>query len=291
MTNRVSGHGAPVTPTERVIRGASLLYVALVVVFLIGPIVIVIVESFNKARYLSFPPDGLSLDWYREFLSDDSWLSAMVTSFKISVAAALLATVLGTMAAWALTRAKMRGKGLIFGFLFSPVVVPLIVLAMSYYFFFSRYHLIGHWLAIAAAYSVMGLPFVLVTVHTALQQFDPAQEQAARTLGAGPVRTLLRITLPQIGSAIAAGAVFAFVTAFDEAVIILFVAGNGAITLPRKLWDSVRYDLDPRLAVAGTVLILVSLILFAVATTIGRFFTRRRRKASGAGAALQGAKP
>jgi ABC-type spermidine/putrescine transport system permease subunit II len=157
------------------------------------------------------------------------------------------------------------------------VIVPVIVLAMGYYFFLSQFHLIGNWLAVATAYSVMGIPFVLVAVSSALQHFDKELENAARTLGAGPVRTLWHVTLPRIVSAIAAGAVFAFVVAFDEAVIILFVSGNGAITLPRKLWDSVRYDLDPTLAVAGTVLITVCVGLFLLAELISTIRERRER--------------
>jgi ABC-type spermidine/putrescine transport system permease subunit II len=268
----------PRTPLERAIGWAFRILVWLVLLFLIVPIGIVIAESFNSVAYLSFPLEGVSLEFYRKFLGDSSWIDATGNSARIATMAAILATVIGTMAAWSLARTRMRGRGLIFALMISPVIVPLIVLAMSYYFFFAKLQLIGNEFAIAAAYAVMGVPLVLVAVSGALQHVDSELEKAARTLGAGPVRSVWRITLPQLASAIGAGAIFAFVSAFDEAVVILFVAGSDSITLPRKLWDSVRYDIDPTLAVAGTVLIVVSVGLFLVAELIGTLRARRRRR-------------
>lgn len=268
----------PLTPVERTLRWLLYIVVAAVLAFLVGPIVIVVLESFNKVAYLSFPLKGWSTRWYHTFFGDPSWRAAIWQSLRLAIMSSIIATVLGTAAAWSLSRRKPRGGGLIYAFLFSPLIVPLIVLAMSYYFFFSSLHLIGNQFAIAAAYSVMAIPLVLVVVSGALQHVDPELEKAARTLGAGPVRALMRITLPQIGSAIGAGAVFAFVMSFDEAVVILFVSGSGTITLPRKLWDSVRYDLDPTLAVAGTVLIGTSIGLFILAELFGAVRDRRRRR-------------
>jgi ABC-type spermidine/putrescine transport system permease subunit II len=268
----------PRTPLERTLGWVFRVLVWLVFAFLVVPIGIVVAESFNGVAYLSFPLQGVSLKFYRAFFGDSSWMHATVTSARIALMAAVLATLIGSMAAWALARSKMRGRGLIFALMLSPMIVPLIVLAMSYYFFFAKLQLIGNEIAIAAAYAVMGIPMVLVVVSGALQHFDPELENAARTLGAGPVRTLWRITLPRLASAIGAGAIFAFVAAFDEAVVILFVAGSDAITLPRKLWDSVRYDLDPTLAVAGTVLIVVSVGLFLLVEVAGSVRDRRRRR-------------
>ena len=265
----------PATTTEKAFRWGLRLVVVLVLAFLVGPILIVVAESFNSVNYLSFPLEGVSLHAYDEFFSDSSWVDATLLSARIALLASFIATVLGTMAAWALARTRSRVKAVVFGLLYSPVIVPIIVLAMGYYFFFSEIQAIGVWPAVAAAYAVMGIPFVLVSVSSALQHFDKELENAARTLGAGPIRTLRYVTLPRLASAIAAGAVFAFVVAFDEAVIILFVSGSGAITLPRKLWDSVRYDLDPTLAVAGTVLIVVCVSLFLLAELLNSLRERR----------------
>ncbi|WP_051792979.1 ABC transporter permease [Amycolatopsis jejuensis] len=269
----------PATPLERVLRWGLRIVVALVLGFLIVPILIVVVESFNSVDYLSFPLEGWSLRHYEQFFSNVDWVSATTQSAKIAGLAALIATVTGTLAAWGLGRSRARGKALAFALLYSPIVVPIIVLAMSYYFVFAKLHVIGEWVLISVAYSVMGVPYVLVAVSNALQQFDPELENAARTLGASMTRTLRWITLPQLTSAISAGALFAFVVAFDEAVIILFVSGSGSITLARKLWDSVRYDISPTVAVAGTVLIVVCTGLFLVAELIKALKERRERRA------------
>ncbi|WP_084266020.1 ABC transporter permease [Actinomadura macra] len=268
----------PATPMERALHWALVGVVTLVFAFLVIPILIVILESFNSADYLSFPPEGWSLTHYRRFFADSAWVDATLLSARIALLAAAIATVVGTVAAWGLARSTSRGKGLVFALLYSPLVIPIIVLAMSYYFTFADYRLIGQWQMVAIAYSVMGIPYVLVSVSSALQQFDPELENAARTLGAGLPRTLLQITLPSLTSAISAGALFAFVIAFDEAVIILFVAGNDSVTLARKLWDSVRYDLTPTLAVAGTILIAVCVGLFVLSELIKILRERRERR-------------
>ncbi|WP_242909552.1 ABC transporter permease [Actinomadura terrae] len=268
----------PATPVEHVLHWSLLGVVTLVFAFLVIPIVIVVLESFNSADYLSFPLEGWSLHHYRRFFADSAWVDATLLSARIALLAAAIATVVGTIAAWGLARSASRGKGVVFALLYSPLVIPIIVLAMSYYFTFADYKLIGQWQMVAVAYSVMGIPYVLVSVSSALQQFDPELENAARTLGAGMTRTLLRITLPSLTSAISAGALFAFVIAFDEAVIILFVAGNDSVTLARKLWDSVRYDLTPTLAVAGTILIAVCVGLFCLSELIKTIRERRERR-------------
>lgn len=258
----------PSTPIESVFRWGLRVLVVLVFAFLVVPILVVIAESFNGVNYLSFPLKGVSTQHYDRFFTDDTWVAATLLSAKIALLSCIIATSFGTMAAWSLARTKGRSKTLVYGLLYSPVIMPLIVLAISYYFFLSKFQLIGNWIAVSFVYAVMGVPFVLVAVSSALQHFDPEMESAARTLGAGPIKTLWYVTFPRIASGIAAGAIFAFVVAFDEAVIILFVSGSSAITLPRKLWDSVRYDLDPTLAVAGTVLIVVCVALFLVSELI-----------------------
>jgi putative spermidine/putrescine transport system permease protein len=268
----------PATPIEITCRWLLKLTSFATFAFLVVPILIVVAESFNGVNYLSFPLEGFSTMHYSDFINDQSWVSASMTSARIAALASLVATLLGTMAAWALARAKGRGSSMAYGLLYSPVVVPIIVLAISYYNFFSDLQAVGNWIAVALAYAVMGVPFVLVAVSSALHNFDPEIENAARTLGAGPIRTLWHITFPRIASGIAAGAIFAFVVAFDEAVIILFVSGSGSITLSRKLWDSVRYDLSPSLAVAGTVLIGVCVMLFLLSELITSLRERKAKQ-------------
>lgn len=252
------------------------LLVAAILVFLIAPIAIVVHQSFNGVGYLSFPIQNPSLRWYRDFFGNDVWMSAIRTGLTLALIAAIISTLLGTMAAWALSRVTFRGKNLVLALMFSPIVAPTIILALAFYLFFADLKLIGNQYAIAAAYGVLGIPYSLVTVTAALTQFDPAQEQAAATLGAGPLRVLWHITLPQIATSIFAGFFFAFILAFDEVIIITFLGGGETITLARQMWNSVRYDLTPVLAVAGTLLIAFSMGMFLLVDIISTVRDRRR---------------
>lgn len=272
--------GPTTSPASRLERVASKAFIAAawtVLLFLLAPVLIIVVESFDTSNYLSFPPKGLTLKWYESVLGDASWRAAFLTSLRISTIAAVLATVLGGMAAWALARVRWRGKGLLLTFMVSPMIVPVIVMALAYYFGLAPLGLIGHESAIAVVYAVMGIPMVIIILQGALEHFNPDLEKAARTLGAGPLRTLRHVTIPQLASAVMAGAVFAFVLAFDEAVVILFVSGSSAVTVPRKLWDSVRYDLDPSLAAVGTLLIAATVLLLTISELLD--LVRRRRRA------------
>lgn len=250
--------------------------VAAIFVFLIAPIAIVVHQSFNGVGYLSFPIQNPGLRWYRDFFGNDVWMSAIRTGLTLALIAAIISTLLGTMAAWALSRVAFRGKSLVLALMFSPIVAPTIILALAFYLFFADLHVIGNRYAIAAAYGVLGIPYSLVTVTAALTQFDPAQEQAAATLGAGPLRVLWHITLPQVATSIFAGFFFSFILAFDEVIIITFLGGGETITLARQMWNSVRYDLTPVLAVAGTLLIGISMGMFLLVEIISTARERRR---------------
>lgn len=251
-------------------------FVTAIFIFLVAPIAIVVHQSFNGVGYLSFPIQDPSLRWYRDFFGNDVWMSSIRTGLKLAVIAAVISTLLGTMAAWALSRVTFRGKNLVLALMFSPIVAPTIILALAFYLFFSDLQLIGNQYAIAAAYGVLGIPYSLVTVSAALTQFDPSQEQAAATLGAGPLRVLWHITLPQIATSIFAGFLFSFILAFDEVILINFLGGGETITLARQMWNSVRYDLTPVLAVAGTLLIAFSMSMFLLVDIVGTMRDRRR---------------
>ncbi|MEI2618522.1 MAG: ABC transporter permease [Thermomicrobiales bacterium] len=251
-------------------------FVGAIFVFLIAPIAIVIHQSFNGVGYLSFPIQNPGLRWYRDFFGNDVWMRAIRTGLSLALIAAVISTLLGTMAAWALSRVTFRGKSLVLALMFSPIVAPTIILALAFYLFFADLQLIGNKYAIAAAYGVLGIPYSLVTVTAALTQFDPTQEHAAATLGAGPLRVLWHITLPQIATSIFAGFFFAFILAFDEVIIITFLGGGETITLARQMWNSVRYDLTPVLAVAGTLLIAFSMGIFLLVDIISTMRDRRR---------------
>jgi putative spermidine/putrescine transport system permease protein len=269
------------SPGERISRACLRVLVALVTVFVVFPIVIVVIESFNKPNFLAFPPDGWSLQWYKGFFEGSiaagtGWVAATLESAKIAVVSMILATTVGTMISWWLARTRSRAKSAVYTLFFSPLVVPGIVAAIAYFFFLSYLHLIGNYLAIAAIDSVLGLPLVVMILVNALDHFDRSQEEAARTLGANALVAVWRVTIPQIGTAIIVSAIAAFAWSFDETIIIQFVSGTSAVTLPRILFSEAQEYISPVLAVAGVVLIAASVILAGLARVILVSQSRRR---------------
>jgi putative spermidine/putrescine transport system permease protein len=238
---------------------------ALVFVYLLFPILIVIPLSFSSGNYLSFPPPGFSLRWYENFLSRSDWLEATWLSVWIGGAVTALATGLGVPTAVALVRGKFRGKGVVVGFIMSPIIAPVIIVAIGIYFFYARLGLIGNPLGLVIAHTCLAVPFVVINVAATLQGFDERLEQAAMNLGATPWRTFGQVTLPIIRPGILSGAVFAFITSFDELVVALFVSGSTAVTLPRKMWDSIRFEIDPTIAAVSSLLVALTAVLFVVA--------------------------
>ena len=242
----------------------------LVFIYLLFPILIVIPLSFSSGNYLSFPPPGFSLRWYENFLGRSDWLEATWLSVWIGSAVTALATALGVPTAIALVRGKFRGKGLVVGFIMSPIVAPVIIVAIGIYFFYARLGLIGNPLGLVIAHTCLAVPFVVINVAATLQGFDERLEQAAMNLGATPWRTFGQVTLPIIRPGILSGAVFAFITSFDELVVALFVSGSTAVTLPRKMWDSIRFEIDPTIAAVSSLLVALTAVLFVVAELLRR---------------------
>jgi putative spermidine/putrescine transport system permease protein len=242
----------------------------LVFLYLLFPILVVIPLSFSSGSYLSFPPPGFSLRWYANFFGRSDWLEAAWLSVWIGSAVTALATALGVPAAIALVRGKFRGKGFVVGFIMSPVIAPVIIVAIGIYFFYARLGLIGSPLGLVIAHTCLAVPFVVINVAATLQGFDRRLEQAAMNLGATPWGTFWQVTLPIIRPGILSGAVFAFITSFDELVVALFVSGSTAVTLPRKMWDSIRFEIDPTIAAVSTLLIALTAVLFVVAELLRR---------------------
>ncbi len=250
--------------------------VGIVILYLIFPILVIIPLSFSSARYLSFPPPGFSLQWYHKFFSRSDWLNAAFLSIWIGLSVMVLATVLGTAASLGLVRGRFRGRQSINTFLVSPMVVPSIIVAIGVYFFYSRIGLVGHPIALIIAHTALAVPFVVVNVSATLYGFDERLEYAAMNLGANRWQTFWRVTLPIIRPGVLAGALFAFITSFDELIVALFVSGTGAVTLPRKMWDSIRFEIDPTIAAVSTILILFTGTLFLSAEMLRRRSERLR---------------
>jgi putative spermidine/putrescine transport system permease protein len=234
----------------------------LVLFYLVFPILIVVPLSFSSATYLSFPPPGFSLQWYENFFDRQDWVSAAQLSLWVGLTVMALATALGTPAAIGLVRGSFPGKRLINGFILSPLIAPAIIVAIGVYFFYALIGVVGNPLALILAHTALAVPFVVINVTATLHGFDERLEYAAMSLGATPWRTFWQVTLPIIRPGVLAGAVFAFISSFDELVVALFVSGTGAVTLPRKMWQSIRFEIDPTIAAVSTILIVLTSALF-----------------------------
>jgi putative spermidine/putrescine transport system permease protein len=238
-------------------------YCGLALIFLCAPIVVVVVVSFNATEFIQFPPRSWSLRWYRNYLGARQWLEPTLLSLRVAAVTTVLSTVLGTAAAIGLTRGRFRGRRAVEFFFVSPMVVPSIVLAIGLYLLLARFRLVGQPLALYLAHSVVATPLVIVIVSAALRTTDTAIELAARSLGAGYFRTLWHVTLPSILPALISGAAFAFLASFDEVVLAIFLGGPATTTLPKRMWESVRYEIDPTLTAISTLLALIPVILLA----------------------------
>ena len=252
---------------------------ALVLLYLVFPIRVVIPLSFSAGTYLSFPPPGFSLRWYANFLGRADWLGAASLSLWIGAAVMVLATALGAPAALALVRGDFRGKNLLTGFIISPLIAPAIIVAIGIYFFYARLGLVGSPLGLVIAHTALAVPFVVINVSATLQGFDERLEQAAMNLGATPWRTFWQVTFPIIRPGVLAGALFAFISSFDELVVALFVSGTSAVTLPRKMWESIRFEIDPTIAAVSTILVVLTGTLFLSAELLRRRSERLRTSA------------
>lgn len=235
------------------------------VVFLLAPLFIIVPLSFSSARYLTFPPPGVSLQWYERFLGDPNWLRSIWVSLQVAVFSSLLTVVVGVLAAFPLVRNEFRGKTIVYAVVLAPMIVPAIITAIALFFLFARLGLNGTVLAIAIGHAVVVLPIVIIIVSATLQNFDIRLEQAAMSLGAGRLRTFRKVTLPTIAPGIVSGALFSFLTSFDELIIPLFLGGPYAQTLSVRIWNSIMLEIEPTIAAVSTFLIAMAILVLVAA--------------------------
>lgn len=252
-------------------RGLLWVVGVLTALFLMAPILAILPLSFSAGSFLFYPLPGLSLRWYRDFFTSDFWLPALWNSLLIGGAAAAVATGLGTPAAFGLWRMRGAARAVAMGVVLSPMVVPVIVVAVALLLAFGPIGLVATHAGLVIAHAALGAPFVVVTVLAALEGFDATQLRAAAACGAGPVRAFFRVCLPQIAPGVAAGAVFAFATSLDEVVVALFIAGPAQRTLPRQMFAGLNDQISLTTAAAAALLVLLSLaLLLTVAWLQGR---------------------
>jgi putative spermidine/putrescine transport system permease protein len=236
----------------------------LVALFLVAPILAILPLSFSAGSFLFYPLPGLSLRWYADFFASDFWLPALWNSLVIGGAAAALATLLGTPAAFGLWRMQGAFRAVALGVVLAPMVVPVIVVAVALLLAFGPLGLVATHAGLIIAHAALGVPFVVVTVLASLEGFDATQLRAAAACGAGPLRAFFRVCLPQIAPGVAAGAVFAFATSLDEVVVALFIAGPAQRTLPRQMFAGLNDQISLTTAAAAGLLVLASVLLLLV---------------------------
>jgi putative spermidine/putrescine transport system permease protein len=238
-------------------------HTGIVLFFLIAPILAIMPLSFNAGSYFSYPMSGFSLRWYTKALLNPDWQLAFVNSLGIGAVSTLLATVLGTLAALGLSRANFPFRWVIMPLLISPMIIPVVVVAVGFYLVFAPLGLTDSYTGVVLAHAALGTPFVVITVTASLLSFDRNLVRAASGLGATPWTAFRRVTLPLISPAVATGAIFAFATSFDEVVVILFIGGPSQRTVPRQMWSGIRDSIDPSILAVATLLTVFAIALFA----------------------------
>jgi putative spermidine/putrescine transport system permease protein len=246
-------------------RLLGVVVVGLILFFLAFPIAVVFIVSFSEATYLTFPPPAFGLRWYRAYFESMDWLRPTWLSIWVATLVVVLSTALGTLAALGIARLPRTAKLVVSGLVLSPLIVPVIVVAIGIYYAYAHYGLVGSPMALVLAQTCLAVPFVVTSVSASLAGIDPRLEQAALSLGATPGGTFFQVTLPLIRPGVVVGALFAFITSFDELVVALLLSGSGAVTLPRRMWDDLRFQIDPTIAAVSTLTIVLTVVLMGCA--------------------------
>jgi putative spermidine/putrescine transport system permease protein len=266
-------------------------FCGLVFFYLIFPILIVIPLSFNAQDFFTFTPemlrldpDGYSLKHYRDFLGangDYSWLQAFSNSLIIAPLATLLSVSLGTLAAIGLSQPHVPFKRQIMALLISPMIVPLIITSAGMFFFYSSVSLQGTLVGVVLAHAALGIPFVIITVTATLSSFDTSLTRAAANMGADPVTTFFKIQMPLILPGVISGGLFAFITSFDEVVVVLLVGSAGQKTLPWQMFIGLREQISPTILAVATILVVISIALLTTVELLRRRSERLRGMSPG----------
>ncbi|HNB26287.1 MAG TPA: ABC transporter permease [Alphaproteobacteria bacterium] len=261
---------------ERIWRWLFLILCACVLLFLIAPILAVMPLSFNQSKFFTYPMPGLSLQWYQDFFGTDRWREALMNSVIVGVSTTLLATFLGTLAALGLSRPSFPYRAAVMSILISPMIVPVVITSVGMYFFYVKVGLINTYLGIILAHTALATPFVVITVTATLVGFDHSLSRAAAGLGAPPVTVFRKVILPLILPGVISGALFAFVTSFDEVVVVLFIASPEQRTLPRVMFAGIREEISPTITAAATLLIGFAILMLTTVELLRRRSERLR---------------
>lgn len=281
---RYRGHLAPYLTSGQVLWHYTFrVLCGTIFVFLITPILVVMPLSFNAENFFTFTPEmlrfdpaGYSLKHYRDFFNNQDWQNAVRNSIQIAPVATLLSVSFGTLAAIGLSQPHVPFRRAIMAVLISPMIVPLIISAAGMYFFYSRIGLQGTYLGVVLAHAALGIPFVIITVTATLVGFDNSLTRAAANMGASPVRTFFKVQMPLILPGVISGGLFAFITSFDEVVVVLFVGSAGQKTLPWQMFTGLREQISPTILAVATLLVGISILLLTTLELLRRRSERLR---------------
>lgn len=242
----------------------------LALAFLFLPTLIVVPLSFSDSRYLQFPPRGWSFRWYGRYFASPEWRTATMVSLKVALFTTILATSLGTSAAYTVRVVRGPITNALWAVLTLPMTVPVILIAIGTYYVYAHLGLNNTITGLTLAHSALALPLVLITVASGLESFDMDQQRVACSLGATPLKAFLTVTLPQIRLSVIAAALFAFITSLDEVVLALFLSSGESATIQKRMFDALRDEIDPTIAVISTCLVALSSTIVFIALRLGR---------------------
>jgi putative spermidine/putrescine transport system permease protein len=262
--------------TERVWYYTHRVLCAVILFFLIAPILVITPLSFNAEPYFSYPMPGLSLRWYEDFFTNDRWVLALKTSIIVAAFTTAIATTLGTLAALGLSRANFPARASFMSVLIMPMIVPIIISAVGMYFFYTDISLSNSLPGLILAHTALATPFVVIVVTATLSGFDHTLSRAGASLGGTPVTVFKRVILPLILPGVISGALFAFVTSFDEVVVVVFLASPEQRTLPKQMFSGIREDISPTITAAATLLILFAITMLTTVELLRRRSERLR---------------
>lgn len=258
--------------TDSVVKSVA----ALICVVLITPIAIVAVLSFSGDRFLSFPPSSLSLQWYAKFFNDQGWRSAILASLSVAGLTCAISTLVGFLGAYGFVRGRVPLRQAVLSFVLMPLIVPHIITAIALYFVSAPLGLVGSRIWIAIGHSVVAVPIVVLILMSALQNVEGNLERAALSLGASRATVMTRIVLPLILPGLLSSALFSFLASFDELIIALFLAGVSSETLPVRIWNSLRLEVEPTIAAVSAFLIAVTVAILLIDVLLRRGLARRQ---------------
>lgn len=255
-------------------------FVALILAWLIIPVLIILPMSFSGARFLAFPPPSWSLRWYESYLGSAAWMQATRVSVIVAVCSAVIATIFGTAAAYALNLTQSRLVRSLQALLLLPLIVPIVITAVGVFLVYAQVGLLASMTGLILANVMLGLPYVVTSVLVGLRKFDHTQEMVSRSLGMNRWRTFFAVTLPQIRPSVISGTLFAFISAIDETVVSLFISGGEYQTLTKRMFTALRDEIDPTIASISSLLTTISFILLMLAALNARNTDRSQGRAA-----------